>query len=329
MIRSTAASVCVLMVSSVALGQDTPLPEVVSTFSGCPLTYDPLVARFVELELGIPVSSVSEQPDYQVAVTCEGSSVTLLISAGERRWGPQNFNLEGQRDADRPRIIGLKLALLLEQATEEWTPPTLEPEPAPPMPELPPLLPELRPEPEPEPNPALEARLDPAPLWRVYGQVGATVVGHSQVWGPRAVVGATWSSEEVPWRIAVDLDLRAGALDSTLGEARTVQILPGAFAQYVVLTELFTIAGGPGYRLGWSQITGEAGEANTDASIDGVWHSPAVRLSGMARLGEVLVGLDLEGGYTFGQFEGFIEGAESVQLDGPWFALGVAAEFAL
>ncbi|MEM6733483.1 MAG: hypothetical protein AAF658_18130, partial [Myxococcota bacterium] len=252
----TAAIGIISISPSSSPAQSPPVPKVLATFSGCPLTYDPLVARFVELEIGIPLVSEDPEPDYRVRVACEGDSVTLALE--DPASTPQTFDLVGQPDADRPRIIGLKLALLLERTTADWTPPVEEPEPSPPMPELPPLLPDLPPDTE------LQATVTPPSVWRVYGQLGASVVGHSQVWGPRAVVGGAWLVPESPLRLSADLDVRSGSLDSTLGDVRSIQILPGAFAQYVwTLRERFTVTAGPGYRIGWAQLEGDAGAANS------------------------------------------------------------------
>ena len=113
-----------IIAATVPAAAEEAQPRVGISFKDCPLTYAPLVGRIVEIELGLSLlDPAGSELDFQSEVTCSDNKVELKAGTPAALGEASQLDLSGQRSTDRPRIIGLKVASLLEQRLADWTPP--------------------------------------------------------------------------------------------------------------------------------------------------------------------------------------------------------------
>ncbi|MEM6729909.1 MAG: hypothetical protein AAF658_00045 [Myxococcota bacterium] len=306
-------------------------PRVSARFEGCPSTYGPLVSRFVELEIGIELLGESDdRDDYRALIACTESEVELRVGPPGQSNASTSFDLTDELASERPRIIGLRLAYLLEEATADWVPPPAQESDAlPAPPNAPPLAPEREPDPEPRVIRVEVPQEETPKAWSLMVDGGFAFTGSSAVAGPRIALASAWRSLELPFFARVDLELRLGAEDSAGGTVDLRVVAPGAFAGYATtLDETFAVQAGLGYRLGHARLEGNGNAGVTGSTVSGLWHGPAARVGTSADLGALALAFDLEAGVGVRRFEAqLIE--DTVNLQGLWVSLGLSLEVPL
>lgn len=291
--------------------------EIEIAASGCDLRQDEL-ERLIRLELGAVVRPEDEVSGYRVEIACAGDEVQLRIEDPlTRKSLERTVEAPGPAVPEPERMIALSVAQLYRAAWLELV--AEDPAPLPPK-TPPPEAPRAKRAARAVVQPTIEAG-EPETNARMHVRLGVAARGvqHDTVMSPALGAGFGYSPAE-SLRVGVGVQFEAGAEQRTTGriQARMAGMnLRLAYEPRISHTFVadLDVEGG----LLFTSLHGsDVGPGLVAGNVEGIAFDASLGAGIGADLDPVRVGAALRAGVVTGAPLGYVEGDETVDLNGPW-----------
>jgi hypothetical protein len=265
------------------------------------------IRRLIALEL----NQIDDSRPYQITLTCEGDTLRMAVQR-DRTQQVLERSIELGETHLRERIV----ALTVSQLVIAETPPPVE--------TATPPLPSSSTVPQDSRTPAIP-RAEEDTVDHVALSLGGGIKPHGMFSLPTGywlVRSDIWFSTRLG--LISMLSLEGGRAKRSLGSVKALSGLAGLGVALRVLTSRrlhLELSGSAS--IGYTQLGGKPHQEAGGAELGGVAGEFVIGMGGVATIKDVLLALDLLGGYTVKNPEGFVDQDTSVSLAGFWIGGGL------